>query len=115
MRAALVSGALDLVKNATFLQAERDDGPAESLHDEFWEPTFEVGDYWMEETRQGSEKRARADWFLMHWLAMELGVVVRADKLFDTFRKDILRGSPPPAMDDLVPQTLPRRRDHAVL
>jgi hypothetical protein len=58
----------------------------------------------MEEVRQGREKRVRADWFLMHWLAMELGVVVRADKLFDAFRKDILRGPGAPSMDELVPR-----------
>jgi hypothetical protein len=97
-------GALDLVKNATFLQAERENAPAETLHDDYWEPTFEADDYWMEDVRQGREKRARADWFLMHWLAMELGVVVRADKLFDTFRKDILHRPGAPAMDELVPR-----------
>lgn len=97
-------GALDLVKNATFLQAEREGGPAESLHDEQWEPTFEGDDYWLEEVRQGRDKRARADWFLMHWLALELGEVVRADKLFDTFRRDILHRKGAPPMADLVPR-----------
>jgi hypothetical protein len=97
-------GALDLVKNATFLQAERDHAPAEVLHDEYWEPTFEKDDYWLEEVRQGRERRARADWFLMHWLAMELGQVVRSDKLFDTFRKDILRGPSARPMAELVPE-----------
>jgi hypothetical protein len=97
-------GALDLVKNATFLQAQRETATAEALHDDHWEPTFEADDYWLEETRQGREKRARADWFLMHWLAMELGLVVRADKLFDTFRKDILRGDSPAPMSELVPR-----------
>jgi hypothetical protein len=97
-------GALDLVKNATFLQAERDQAPAQMLHDEYWEPTFEKDDYWLEEVRQGRERRARADWFLMHWLAMELGQVVRSDKLFDTFRKDILRGPSALPMVQLIPQ-----------
>ena len=97
-------GALDLVKNAIFLQAEREDAPTEALHDEYWEPTFEADDYWLEEVRQGREGRARADWFLMHWLAMELGQVVRSDKLFDTFRKDILHASEPRSMAELVPQ-----------
>ena len=93
-------GALDLVKNAIFLQAEREKAPTDALHDDKWEPTFEADDYWLDEVRQGREKRARADWFLMHWLAMELGEVVRADKLFDTFRKDIFietRGRPWPS------------------
>jgi hypothetical protein len=97
-------GALDLVKNATFLQGEREGVATESLYDEWWEPTFEADDYWLEEIRQGREKRARADWFLMHWLAMELGRVVRADKLFDAFRKDILHGQPRRPMSDLVPR-----------
>jgi hypothetical protein len=89
-------GALDLVKNAVFLQAERESGPAQSLHDNHWEPTFEADDYWLEEIRQGRERRPRADWFLMHWLGMQLGQVVRADKLFDSFRKDVLRGPSAP-------------------
>jgi hypothetical protein len=97
-------GALDLVKNAIFLQAERENARAAALHDDHWEPTFEADDYWLDEVRQGREKRARADWFLMHWLAMELGQVVRADKLFDSFRKDVLRGPSPPSMEELVPQ-----------
>lgn len=97
-------GALDLVKNAIFLQAERDGAPAQSLHDDHWEPTFEADDYWLEEVRQGRERRPRADWFLMHWLAMELGQVVRADKLFDSFRKDVLRGTSSPSMEELVPR-----------
>ena len=40
----------------------------------------------------------------MHWLAMELGQVVRSDKLFDTFRKDVLRGPSARPMAQLVPQ-----------
>jgi hypothetical protein len=97
-------GALDLVKNATFLHAERDHAPADVLHDEYWEPTFEQDDYWLEEVRQGRERRARADWFLMHWLAMGLGQVIRSDKLFDTFRKDVLRGPSALPMAELVPE-----------
>ena len=97
-------GALDLVKNAIFLQAQREGAPADDLHDGEWEPTFEADDYWLDEVRQGRERRARADWFLMHWLAMELGEVVRADKLFDSFRKDILRGVNVPPMAELIPR-----------
>jgi hypothetical protein len=40
----------------------------------------------------------------MHWLALELGEVVRADKLFDTFRRDILHREASPSMADLVPR-----------
>jgi hypothetical protein len=74
------------------------------LHDEFWERTFEGDDYWLEETRRGGEKRVRADWFLMHWLAMELGEVVRADKLFDTFCKHVLHGPGAAQVEELVPR-----------
>jgi hypothetical protein len=97
-------GALDLVKNATFLQAEREQARADALHDDHWEPTFEADDYWLEEVRQGREKRARADWFLMHWLAMELGQVIRAGKLFDSFRKDVLRARAALPAEELVPR-----------
>ncbi|HEV7678915.1 MAG TPA: DUF262 domain-containing protein [Candidatus Dormibacteraeota bacterium] len=97
-------GALDLVKNAIFLQGEREKAATDYLHDEFWEPTFEGDEYWLDETRQGREKRARADWFLMHWLAMELGEVVRADKLFDTFRKRVLHGPDSMSVVKLVPR-----------
>lgn len=97
-------GALDLVKNAVFLQGERQKAATDRLHDEFWEPTFEADDYWLEDTRQGREKRVRADWFLMHWLAMELGDVFRADKLFDTFRKRVLHGATAAGVEQLVPR-----------
>lgn len=97
-------GALDLVKNATFLQAEREGAPAENLYDDHWEPTFEADDYWLEETRQGREKRVRSDWFLMHWLAMDLGQVVRSDKLFDSFRKNVLHKAGAAPMTELVPR-----------
>lgn len=93
-------GALDLVKNAALLAAERQNLDAQKLNDEHWEPTFETGAYWQDESRQGRSKRVRSDWFLMHWLAVELGRVVRADTLFDVFRKEILREDPP--MDELI-------------
>ncbi len=93
-------GALDLVKNAALLAAERQGHNAQKLNDEHWEPTFEADTYWQDESRQGRVKRARSDWFLMHWLAVELGRVVRVDTLFDVFRKEILREDPP--MDQLV-------------
>lgn len=40
----------------------------------------------------------------MHWLAMELGQVVRADRLFDSFRKDVLRGPSSPSVEELIPR-----------
>jgi hypothetical protein len=91
---------LDLVKNAALLAAERQGLDAQKLNDDHWEPTFEADDYWQLESRQGRVRRVRSDWFLMHWLAVELGRVVRADTLFDVFRKEILREEPP--MGELV-------------
>lgn len=93
-------GALDLVKNAALLAAERQGLDAQKLNDEYWEPTFEADTYWQDESRQGRSKRVRSDWFLMHWLAVELGRIVRADTLFDVFRKEVLREDPP--MDELI-------------
>jgi hypothetical protein len=95
-------GALDLVKNAALLAAEREQEAVESLNDDYWEATFELDDYWQQEVRQGRIRRPRSDWFLMHWLAMRLGRVVRVDTLFDTFRKEILHGGEP--MIDLIPE-----------
>lgn len=83
-------GALDLVKNAVFAEAERRRAPTIELHDALWEPTFESGGYWPEVLRQGRGTRPRSDWFLMHWLAAELGTVVRADRLYETFRREVL-------------------------
>lgn len=87
-------GALDLVKNALFAELEQRGNRAVELHDELWEPTFEaVSDegYWSNDTEQGRRSRSRSSWFLMHWLAAELGTVVRADRLYETFRRDVLR------------------------
>ncbi len=95
-------GALDLVKNAALLAAERQGADAQALNDEHWEATFEADDYWQEEVRQGRVRRARSDWFLMHWLAMRLGEVVRVDTLFDAFRKKVLHADPP--MRELIPE-----------
>lgn len=95
-------GALDLVKNAALLAAEREQVDAQALNDDYWEATFETDDYWQQEGRQGRVRRLRSDWFLMHWLAMRLGRVVRVDTLFDTFRKEILHGDQP--MAELIPE-----------
>jgi hypothetical protein len=95
-------GALDLVKNAALLAAEREQGDAQALNDDYWEATFEADDYWQQEGRQGRVRRLRSDWFLMHWLAMRLGRVVRVDTLFDTFRKEILHGDQ--SMAELIPE-----------
>ena len=82
--------AMDLVKNAVFHRAEREDPAAtDALHHDVWEP--ELGrSYWREEQRQGRLKRPRAELFLMHWLTMRLGEVVAAGELFSTFRARVL-------------------------
>ncbi|MBO4238588.1 DUF262 domain-containing protein [Pseudonocardia alni] len=95
-------GALDLVKNALFAELEQHGNRAVELHDELWEPTFEaVADegYWSKETEQGRRSWPRSSWFLMHWLAAELGTVVRADRLYETFRRDVLRAPGTEAAD----------------
>ncbi len=93
--------ALDLAKNLVFLQAEREKADVAELHDEYWERTFERDGYWLEEIRQGRLKRPRADLFLMHWLTMQLGHVVAATQLFETFRRDVARDA---SMLQLVPE-----------
>jgi hypothetical protein len=49
--------ALDLVKNAVFLQAERDAEDIDVLYEEYWRPTFEADHYWRQEERQGVVSR----------------------------------------------------------
>jgi hypothetical protein len=95
--------ALDLAKNALFLEAEREGADVEALHDQHWQPIFESDDYWGEEETQGREKRPRGDWFLFHWLAMELERVVGTSDLFSTFRREKLRRPGRAPMTDLVP------------
>lgn len=101
--------ALELSKNALFLQAEREtpDG-VDALHEESWEPTFEKegDDYWEAEVRQGRLRRARSDLFLMHWLNMRLAPPkgVRATQLFETLRRDVLRGDEAPTMTEFIPE-----------
>ncbi|WP_433803396.1 DUF262 domain-containing protein [Actinomycetospora sp. CA-084318] len=83
-------GALDLVKNAGFLKVQQQRGPADALHRDYWLPTFETDSYWSQEERQGRQLRPRADWFLMHWMAVECEEVVRVDALFNKFRSKLL-------------------------
>jgi hypothetical protein len=96
--------ALDLAKNAVFLEAEREGADVQVLYEEHWQPTFESDRFWREEETQGREKRARGEWFLFHWLAMELERVVGTSDLFATFRREKLRAAGHPAMTELVPR-----------
>lgn len=77
--------AIDLVKNVLFLRIQKDGAAVEELYRSKWRQ-FERA-YWREEVRQGRLKRARAELFLMHWLAMETGNDVAAHQLYNTFRK----------------------------
>jgi hypothetical protein len=95
--------ALDLAKNALFLQAERESTDVEALHDQHWRPVFEADGFWQEEETQGRERRPRGEWFLFHWLAMELEKVVGTSDLFSTFRREKLRPADHLPMDELVP------------
>jgi len=97
--------ALDLVKNAVFREARLQELDTETLYEEVWKPEFdakEMDRYWRSERRQGRLRRAVAEFFLMHWLAMKKRGVVPATELFTTFRTDILGVRPAPRMDELI-------------
>jgi hypothetical protein len=97
--------ALDLVKNSVFREARIQELDTEALYEEVWKPEFdgkEMDAYWRTERRQGRLRRAGAEFFLMHWLAMQKRGVVPATELFTTFRSDILNRQPAPRMDELI-------------
>jgi hypothetical protein len=97
--------ALDLVKNAVFLEARRQDIETDGLYEQVWKPEFdalEMDRYWRALRRQGRLNRPVAELFLMHWLAMTLRRVVPATELFSTFRARVLGASPPPQMAELI-------------
>ncbi len=81
--------ALDLVKNAVFARANREDGDSDVLYEEVWRPQLDQ-DYWREERRQGRLNRPRGELFLVHWLVMRLAKAVPATELFPTFRQRVL-------------------------
>jgi hypothetical protein len=81
--------ALDLVKNAVFARANREDDDSDLLYEEVWRPQLDQ-DYWREERRQGRLNRPRGELFLVHWLVMRLAKAVPATELFPTFRQRIL-------------------------
>ena len=93
--------AMDLVKNAVFHRASKEGIDVDQLHEKVWLP--ELGaDYWREEQRQGRLTRPRAELFLMHWLAVELGRIMPATELFTQFRTHILDAPEKPRMDELI-------------
>jgi hypothetical protein len=95
--------ALDLVKNAVFLEAQRQNLETDALYEEVWRPQLD-DDYWRTERRQGRLNRPIGELFLMHWLTMKLRRVVPATELFSTFREHLLSAVPPPQMSDLIPE-----------
>lgn len=104
--------AMDLVKNAVFYLANKEEGiRVDELHDDVWEPQLGQ-DYWRATRRQGRLTRPRAELFLMHWLAMRLGRIVPATELFSQFRSHVLDAPVKPAMSELIPEL---RRDAGVL
>ncbi|MBP2211508.1 hypothetical protein JOJ87_001852 [Rhodococcus ruber] len=84
--------ALDLVKNALFREASRQQRDTDQLYAGVWQKTLE-DEYWRKERRQGRLKRPVGEHFLMHWLTMKLERVVPATELFATFRHGILQQS----------------------
>lgn len=81
--------ALDLVKNAAFHQAARQQRDTDTLYEEVWRPQLD-DDYWRQERRQGRLNRPIAELFLMHWLTMRLERLIPATELFATFRQSVL-------------------------
>ena len=103
--------ALDLVKNAVFLEAAKQGLDTDQLYETVWKPEFDDPDddeYWRTTRRQGRLNRPIGELFLTHWLTMKLRKVVPATELFATFRQNILSSAPPPQMAELIPEI---RRD----
>ena len=107
--------ALDLVKNAVFLEAAKQGLDTDQLYESVWKPEFDDPDddeYWRTERRQGRLNRPIGELFLTHWLTMKLRKVVPATELFATFRTNILSTVPPPLMAELIPEI--RRDAHTI-
>jgi hypothetical protein len=99
--------ALDLVKNAVFLEADRQGLETDSLYEEVWKPEFDLAEkeeYWRQERRQGRLYRPAAELFLMHWLTMKLRRLIPATELFSVFRDQVLSAVPSPEISELIPE-----------
>lgn len=89
--------ALDLVKNAVFHQAARQQQDTDALYGQVWGPEFDPpdhdddNDYWRQKRRQGRLNRPVGELFLMHWLTMRLERPTPATELFSTFRQRMLQ------------------------
>lgn len=95
--------ALDLVKNSLLRAASLEpDTNVDQLHAAYWQPALGDAEYWLETVSQGRLWRARADLFLMHWLAMRTGKIVKAPRLFAEFRIRVMRADDAPPASALI-------------
>lgn len=82
--------SLDLVKNAVFHLATRQQRDADALHEQVWRPQLD-DDYWQLMRRQGRLNRPIGELFLMHWLTMRVEETTSATEMFATFRQYVLQ------------------------
>jgi hypothetical protein len=94
--------ALDLLKNAVFLEAAREEVDTDHLYTAHWAPELDR-DYWRENRRAGRLFTKNGDLFLQYWLVAELAEPVPATELFDTFRTRVLQPATCPPMAELIP------------
>ena len=94
--------ALDLLKNAVFLEAAREEVDTDNLYHAHWAPELDR-DYWREDRRAGRLFNKNGDLFLQYWLVAELAEFVPATELFEIFRTRVLRPATCPAMAELIP------------
>lgn len=94
--------ALDLLKNAVFLKAEREQSNTDELYGKHWAPELDQ-DYWRNDRRSGRLFNKNGDLFLQYWLVAELAEPVPATELFEVFRTRILQRQTCPPMTELIP------------
>jgi hypothetical protein len=94
--------ALDLLKNAVFLEAAREEVDTDHLYNAYWAPELDR-DHWRENRRAGRLFTKNGDMFLQYWLVAELAEPVPSTELFDIFRQRILQPATCPPMADLIP------------
>lgn len=94
--------ALDLLKNAVFLKAERENADTDKLYSHYWAPELDR-DYWRENRRSGRLFNKNGDLFLQYWLVAELAEPVPATELFEVFRTRTLQRQICPPMTELIP------------
>ena len=93
--------ALDLLPNAVYLEAAREQVDTDHLNGH-WAPELDR-DYWRESRRAGRLFTKNRDMYRQHWLVAELPKPVPSTELFDIFRKRILLPATCPPMVELIP------------